>query len=142
VDQEFPLSISTFLDSFSDWAHSQSDIDAVALVGSYARGGAKEDSDVDLMILTFVVDQYLQDRSWLSLFGQVREFHDEDYGRVMSVRSFYKNGLEVEYSFSTPDWAKPPLDAGTLSVVSEGMKVLYDPKGIISGMQEWRRNCS
>lgn len=140
MGQEFPPSISAFLDAFGDWARSQPQIAAVALVGSYARGAAQEDSDVDLVILTPVIDRYLRDRSWLSLFGQVREWRDEDYGRVTSIRCYYESGLEVEYGFSTADWAAPPIDTGTLSVVSQGIKLLHDPHGIIARMQEELRS--
>ena len=136
MGQEFPVRISAFLDAFGDWARSQPQIAAVALVGSYARGAAHEDSDVDLVILTPVLDRYLRDRSWLSLFGQVREWRDEVYGRVTSIHCYYESGLEVEYGFSTADWAAPPNDPGTLSVVSQGIRLLHDPHGIIARMQE------
>ena len=136
MGQEFPASISAFLDAFGVWARWQPQIAAVALVGSYARGAAQEDSDVDLVILTPVFDRYLRDRSWLSLFGRVREWRDEDYGHVTSIRCYYESGLEVEYGFSTADWAAPPIDTGTLRVVSQGIKLLHDPHGIIARMQE------
>lgn len=130
-----PVNVSAFLEAFSHWARSQPDIEAVALVGSYARGAATESSDVDLVILTSVVDKYLLDRSWVSVFGEPVECREEDYGRVISVRAFYGNGLEVEYGLTTPDWADAPVDAGTLQVVTGGMKVLHDPQRIIARMQ-------
>jgi predicted nucleotidyltransferase len=130
-----PLNVSAFLEAFSRWARTQPDIVAVVLVGSHARDAATESSDVDLVILTSVVDRYLRDRSWVSVFGESSECREEDYGRVTSVRAFYESGLEVEYGLTTPDWADAPVDEGTLGVVTEGMKVLYDPQGIIAGMQ-------
>jgi hypothetical protein len=130
-----PVNVSGFLDTFSRWASAQPDIEAVALVGSHARGTAAEDSDVDLVILTPDVDRYLLDRSWVSLFGEVAECREEDYGRVTSVRAFYGGGLEAEYGFAAPDWAAAPIDAGTLRVVTDGMEVLYDPRGILARMK-------
>ena len=130
------MGVSAFLEAFAQWGHSRPDIDGVALVGSYARGAATEGSDVDLVILTSVVDRYLRDRSWVSMFGEAAESHEEDYGRVKSVRVCYRSGLEVEYGFTTPDWADTPVDEGTLSVVTNGMKVLHDPHGIIARMQQ------
>ena len=130
-----PVNISTFLEALSHWARSQADIEAVALVGSYARDEASEGSDVDLVILTSNVDKYLRDRSWVAVFGEATECREEDYGRVRSVRVFYESGLEVEYGLTTPDWAEAPIDAGTLRVVTEGMEVVYDPQGIIGGME-------
>ena len=129
------VSVSAFLEAFSRWARAQPDIEAVALVGSHARGAATDGSDVDLVILTNRVDRYLRDRSWVSVFGEPAECREEDYGRVTSVRAFYESGLEVEYGFTTPDWAEAPVDEGTLRVVTGGMKVLHDPRGIIARMQ-------
>lgn len=130
-----PITVSAFLDTFSRWASSQPDVQAVALVGSYARGETSEGSDVDLVILTSNVDKYLRDRSWISVFGKFTGCLEEDYGIVTSVRTFYESGLEVQYSFTTPDWAETPIDAGTLRVVREGMKAVYDPQGIIDRMR-------
>jgi predicted nucleotidyltransferase len=44
--------IRNFLDAFIPWASSQADVQGIALVGSYARGAARDDSDIDLVILT------------------------------------------------------------------------------------------
>ena len=90
------VSVAAFLETFSRWALLQPDIEAVALVGSHARDSATEGSDIDLVILTSGVDKYLRDRSWVSVLGESAECHEEDYGRVTSVRVFYESGLEVE----------------------------------------------
>ncbi len=104
-------------------------------MGSYARDAATQDSDVDLLILTTDISKYINDRSWVSLFGEAPEFSVEDWGKVTSLRTFYKGGLEVEYGLSTPDWAKRPMDAGSLAVVSDGMKILFDAQNILSTVQ-------
>lgn len=129
------MKVSSFLEAFCRWARSQPDLEAVALVGSYARGVATESSDVDLVILTPAADKYLRNRSWVSLFGEAAECREEDYGRVTSIRVFYESGLEVEYGFTTPDWADTPVDEGTFSVVTGGMEILYDPQGRVAMMQ-------
>lgn len=130
-----PVKISAFLEAFCRWARGRPDVEAVLLVGSYARGAAAEGSDVDLVILTRRADEYVRDRSWVSLFGEAAGCREEDYGRVTSVRAFYDGGLEVEFGFATPDWAAAPIDAGTLRVVTDGMKVLYDPRGLAGRMR-------
>jgi uncharacterized protein len=129
------MNVPAFLEMFSQWAGTQSDVKAVALVGSYARDAASEGSDVDLLILVADVAKYIRDQSWVSLFGEAAECREEDWGKVTSLRTFYGDGLEVEYGFSTPDWADMPIDAGSLRVVADGMKVLYDPLGILSIVQ-------
>ena len=101
---------------------------------SLSSGDANEDSDVDLVILTAEPDKYLLDKSWVSKFGEPERYQEEDYGKLTSVRVFYASGLEVEFGFVTPDWAKAPIDAGTERVVSGGIKVLYDPHGSIARM--------
>jgi hypothetical protein len=129
------MNVSAFLEAFSRWAGAQPDVKAVALVGSYARDAATPSSDVDLLILVSDVATYIDNQSWVSLFGEVAECREEDWGQVTSLRTFYKDGLEVEYGFSTPDWADAPMDAGSFRVVSDGIKVLYDPLDIISTVQ-------
>ena len=120
---------------FGQWVASQPDVKAAALVGSYARDAATEGSDVDLLILVSDVAKYIHDQSWVSLFGEVAECREEDWGEVTSVRTFYKDGLEVEYGFTTPSWADIPIDAGSFRVVSDGMKILFDPLDILSAVQ-------
>ena len=128
-------SVSEFLEAFTLWAGSKADIVAVALVGSFARGEATLESDVDVMILTHSMGKYLLDSSWASLFGEVVDAQEESWGRVTSLRVFYKGGREVEYGFTTPAWAGLPMDQGTLRVVRDGIKALYDPQHIILKMQ-------
>ena len=129
------MNVSAFLEVFSRWAGEQPDVKGVALVGSYARDAATVGSDVDLLILTTDAAKYFSDRSWVSLFGEVTECRVEDWGKVTSLRAFYKDGLEVEYGFTTPDWALMPMDAVSFRVASDGMKVLFDPLGILSAVQ-------
>lgn len=129
------MNVSAFLEMFSRWAGGQPDVKGIALVGSYARDAATVDSDVDLLILTTDAASYIDDRSWLSLFGEVTECRVEDWGKVTSLRTFYQDGLEVEYGFTTPDWAFVPMDAASLRVVLDGMKVLFDPEGILGDVQ-------
>jgi len=44
--------IREFLASFVQWASVREDVQAIALVGSYARDETRDDSDIDLVILT------------------------------------------------------------------------------------------
>ena len=130
------MEIATFLKAFDCWARAQRDIVGVALVGSHARDTANEDSDVDVIILTSEVDKYSLDQLWISQFGAVQRCEPENWGRVKSLRVFYKDGTEVEYNFSTRDWASIPVDAGTYNVVADGMKIIHDPQRILKVLQE------
>jgi predicted nucleotidyltransferase len=122
--------IRDFLDAFVAWASDRSDVQGIALVGSYARGEARDDSDIDLVILTQQPDKYLNDIKWTERFGSVEKYQTEDYGKLISLRIWYQNGVEVEYGITTPDWVAIPLDAGTCEVILGGMVVLFE-RGIL-----------
>lgn len=124
-----------FIDQFKQWAARQGGLEAVALVGSWARDAARDDSDVDLVMITGDPGVYLADERWLTTFGEVDQAEHEDWGLVQSKRVFYKNGLEVEFGVTTPEWAQTePLDPGTEQVVKDGMKVLYDRSGLLQAL--------
>jgi hypothetical protein len=129
------MNIAIYLEAFISWATVQPDIEGVALVGSYARGTGTKDSDVDLMILSTERSRYLENKEWLSLFGEVERSRDEKWGCVETVRATYKTGVEIEYNFSAPSWAGIPVDSGTRQVVNDGMEILFDPKGIFADLQ-------
>jgi len=124
--------IEDFIRSVVHWASMQPDIGAVALVGSFARNAATENSDIDLVILTNEPDRYLKDTEWVRQFGAVARQQTEDYGKVTSLRVWYISGREVEYGIATPDWAMPPLDDGARRVIMDGMKVLYERKAFLA----------
>ena len=124
--------IRGFLDSFIAWASAHEDMYAIALVGSYTRDAAREDSDIDLVLLTDRPQQYLEDFEWIEQFGAVEKSQIEDYGKLISIRVWYQNGNEVEYGITTPDWAATPLDAGTQRVLRDGMMALFERGNLLS----------
>ena len=124
-----------FIDRFARWAAGQAAVEAVALVGSWARGAAHEDSDVDLVLITTDPGTYLTDEGWLAAFGEVRRTQPEDWGLVQAVRVFYASGLEVECGVTTPEWARTdPPDPGTERAVRDGMVILYDRGGLLRAL--------
>jgi len=124
--------IRNFLNAFVDWAAVQGDVHAIALVGSYARGAARDDSDIDLVLLTDQPQKYLEELKWIESFGRLEKRQTEDYGKLTSVRVWYRDGVEVEYGITTPDWAASPLDAGTQEVILGGMIVLFERGNLLS----------
>ncbi|MBN2115941.1 MAG: nucleotidyltransferase domain-containing protein [Anaerolineales bacterium] len=124
--------IREFLDAFVGWASDGADAQAIALVGSYARGAARDDSDIDLVILTDTPQKYFDNTKWIERFGVVEKHQTEDYGKLTSLRVWYQNGAEVEYGITTPDWAAAPLDAGTQEVMLGGMLVLFERGNLLS----------
>lgn len=124
--------IHDFIEAFVRWASIQPDIHAVGLVGSYARAAAREDSDIDLVILAELPSKYLAETAWIKQFGQVEKYQIEDYGKLTSLRVWYLDGTEVEYGITTLDWAALPLDEGTQQVISDGMLVLLEQSPLLS----------
>jgi predicted nucleotidyltransferase len=123
------MSVETFLDHLKNWAATRDDIRALALVGSHARGQARADSDVDLVVVCSEAPRYLKDTAWVSDFGEAKSVALEDWGKVQSVRVLYRNGLEVEFGITTKDWASLPPDRGTADVLKNGVLVLLDRDG-------------
>jgi len=124
--------IRDFLDAFVVWASAQEDVQGIALVGSYARGMARDDSDIDLVILSNQPQKYLDNVKWTERFDVPEKQQTEDYGKLTSLRVWYQNGREVEYGITTPDWAAIPLDEGTRRVIEDGMIVLFEQGNLLS----------
>jgi uncharacterized protein len=74
--------VSDFLDSLRDWAAHQPTIAGVALVGSYARGEARPDSDIDVVLLCEEPHAFVAHTSWIHSFGAVERCLTEDWGRM------------------------------------------------------------
>jgi len=128
-----------FIEDFMRWSTKRKDILAAALVGSYAREAATESSDVDLVIIVEDPQKYLTHTKWLKVFGTIIAQKIEDYGKLTSLRVWYENGLEIEYGFTTRDWAKAPLDKGTKRVIEDGMRVLFEKEVLLSPYEAPRK---
>ena len=117
------------------WAEKRKDIAAVCIVGSHARGTARPDSDVDAVILCDRPSALISEVGWREIFGPIDRTEREDWGAVQSLRTFYQNGTEVEFGVASPSWAAIPVDPGTRAVVSDGMKILCDPRGLLEALR-------
>jgi len=100
--------IRDFLNVFVNWTEFQEDVQAIALVGSYARGAARDDSDIDLVLLTDQPQKYLDNLKWIERFGNVDKYQTEDYGKLISIRVWYLNSYEVEYGITMSALPKRP----------------------------------
>ena len=130
--------IAALLDAVARWAAADPRIAAVLLVGSHARGAARADSDVDLVVLCDEPDAFVSDRSWVTTFGVARAQRVEEWGRVRSVRVRYAGGPEVEFGFASPTWAALPLDAGSERVLRDGYRVVFDRTGVATALAPLR----
>jgi len=121
-----------FIEDFMRWSKKRKDIQAAALIGSYAREEASKDSDVDLVIITKNPKQYFTNDEWIRIFGVVITKKVEEYGKLTSLRVWYENGLEIEYGFATPEWIQAPLDEGTRQIIDDGLRVLFEKDVLLS----------
>src|SRR5882757_3197974 len=128
-------SVDDLLAQVVEWAKGRSDVLAVALVGSHARGEARAGSDVDLVIVLESVAACSGDDRWLAGFGTVASVEEKDYGIVQSRIVRYEDGTEVEWGLADRRWCTTaPLDPGTAGVIAAGIRILHDPHGLVGAL--------
>lgn len=130
--------VQSILAEVARWAANRGDISAVALVGSWARGTARDDSDIDLMLLTPDPLLFRQDNRWLneidwhSIGSAIAAWRDADYGIVWSRHVQLADNTEIEFGFGPLTWASvDPIDPGTFQVINDGCRILFDPQGLL-----------
>jgi len=125
--------VEALLTRAADWAGRQADIRVLLLVGSWARGNPRLDSDVDLILLTDRVQRYLDGDVLLHALGAERVVRRQNWGAIEERRLRLASGLEVEVGIGEPSWAATqPVDEGTRRVVMDGVRVLHDPAELAS----------
>ena len=129
---EMDMKARVFIQGVVAWAKNAPGLMALALVGSYARGDARPDSDVDLIILLKNPEAYLRDHDWLSRFGVPDRIVEEVWGKVTSLRVCYTNGMEVEFGLTNLGWGSDPGDEGDARVIMDGLIVLHEQEGHLS----------
>ena len=124
--------VEELLVDVADWARSRDDVQAVALVGSYARGHDRPSSDVDLVVLAPTFAHLAADLTWFStLRPGSRLIRSVTWGPLLERRFSTTSGLVVELGLASPTWARLPLDAGTRRVLRDGHRVVHDPCGLL-----------
>jgi len=118
--------IHNLLKEIKNWARKNNDLDSLLLAGSYARDKAHQDSDIDLVLIFNDPKKYVNNLDWIKEFSEIEKYEIEYWGRVTSIRTWYKNGMEVEFGITSAEWAEIPVDSGTFRVVSDGSKIMVD----------------
>jgi hypothetical protein len=106
------------------------------MVGSHARGAARDDSDVDLVLLLRDPEPFLSSRAWFDAFGEgSRLIRSEHFGGVQERRFRLSDGHVVELCVGPVAWASvDPVESGTAEVVRGGFQVLHDPDGLLRAL--------
>jgi hypothetical protein len=120
------------IDKVTSWSKRDDRVIAAGVCGSHARGAARPDSDIDFCILTPDPGSLLEDRTWIHEFGADAEVPGptEDYNLVQSIRVFY-GATEAEFGVTEQAWAQLPMDPETAGVINNGLRILYDPEGLL-----------
>lgn len=128
-----PEDVQVLLNRACEWASTRSDVRALALVGSWARDDSTHGSDVDLVLLVDEPARYLRDDSWAKELGATLSLRTESWGAVTERRLALPSGLEIDVGITSLSWAATePVDAGTARVVSDGIRILFDPDGLLA----------
>jgi hypothetical protein len=86
---------------FAEWANDEPSWRALALVGSWARGAARDDSDLDLLVLSDRLETWAASNAWLRTVVAELGFNDataalEIYGVAKSWRVWLGPRIELE----------------------------------------------
>jgi uncharacterized protein len=127
--------VTELLDLLPRWAAGEPGLVAVGLCGSWTRGTARMDSDVDLVLLTATPECYTAHTGWFAAFaGEL--VRSEVWGPMTERRLRRASGLEIEFGIATPTWAATyPIDPGTREVVTDGFRPLHDPTTLLATLQ-------
>jgi hypothetical protein len=114
------------------WVRGRSDVLAAAIVGSWARGEPRMDSDVDVVLLTDDAEAFIDSDAWAQDWGAASIVRTQRWGVLTERRLAMASGLEVDVGVVAPSWASlSPLDAGTAQVVAAGLIPLHDPHRLL-----------
>ncbi len=140
------MNFDTLKDKFDALGREIDGIQATLLVGSYARGAQRPDSDIDIVMITDTKNEMIASREWLARLSfaigssdtnpAVNEAHVsiEYYGLITSLR-LYIDSQEYEIGLGTREWIRIPLDEGTRKVLEDGYRILYEKGGILEAIR-------
>ena len=61
-----------FKKKFTTWAINHDLIEGACIIGSYARGTQKQNSDIDTIIFTKNPNIFIKDKEWVNTFGKTK----------------------------------------------------------------------
>ena len=121
--------IDNFIKKLRIWSSEQPDIEASAIVGSWARGTARADSDIDVILITREPAKLLDGNAWVEHFGRIEKLKREDWGLVQSLRVHYLDGQEIEFGITTVEWlSQEEIRLASGQIMRDAMMIVYDPQ--------------
>jgi aminoglycoside 6-adenylyltransferase len=135
MDDARAAEVERLLAAFAAWAPHHPDVLAVALVGSWAREAAHEDSDVDVVVVSSTPEARVAAGDWPAGLTAAAVLRRRRWGVLIETRLGLRDGLEFEIGVVPERWtATAPPDAGTARVVRDGMRIYYDPHGRLAAL--------
>ena len=114
-----------FIENVKAWSLHNELVQQVLVVGSYARGEARPDSDVDVIILCTSPALLLQRREWMRTFGEVQDASQTQYHTLTTLSVRYATGLNVEFGVTGVGWLDQLDCAEVGAVLQTGARWLY-----------------
>ena len=124
-----------FLNALRKFALNTPHIESIIIVGSYANGTYRQDSDIDVVIITSNKSEMVAKPNFVQEFGDVYKKQTEFYGACTSIRAWYKDEREIEFGLVDPSWIKRPLDDGTKKILQNGYKIIFDKKHYFENLE-------
>ena len=131
----------SLVEGITHWARLEPSIRALALAGSWARGAAQPESDLDVLVLADPIEPWVQSDQWLRELAAMLGFRIdvvdlERWGVALSWRAWLAADVELELTFARPEWAAvDPIDEGSRRVVQDGLRVMVDKDGRLKRLQ-------
>lgn len=133
VTEERSREVRSVVDLVAGWAAERGDVRGVVVVGSWARGAARMDSDLDIVVLTDN-PRHAEVGVWTGLLGG-ELIRLQDWGPLREVRVRRPSGFDVELGVVPLSWADTdPVDPGTRRVIRDGHRILHDPAGVLASL--------
>ena len=88
--------VERVLAAFAAWAPARADVLAVGLVGSWARGTARPDSDVDVVVVSTQPERRAAAGDWPADLQTAPVLRRRRWGVLIETRLGLPDGLQVE----------------------------------------------
>lgn len=108
------------------WIQNEERISLALVIGSYARNEQRDDSDIDYILMTDDIDDFVENTNWTKLFGAVVSVNQELYEEVTALRIYYREDIELEFGFVSADWLDKPLKEATQEAINGGYRLIKD----------------
>lgn len=115
------------------WGTDVTDVRAIAVVGSYARGAPRPGSDLDLVLLCEEPGRFGPWLAEVPPLAPAQFLHRRAWGPLTELRLRRRSGLHIDVGVAPLTWAMvEPLDLGTARVLRAGVRIVHDPDQLLA----------